>query len=253
MLTSRICKPPPFLPLTFGRRVGHAKTSATQTRTDKGSAAHEAGCSTNLWTLLVKFNLGGLSWKTLSGSSAPKTEPRLRQLSTSLKKSGIWAGGSRATRSTLVFPTAENVFSLSQVIDPRPPYSSLLTAANATGILRREKRAGRALDPIFERALQGTVRFWSSVAAALGIPKQRAFAPRFAPKLADIKAVTAIGPLSAARNLTWDECEKLMGFPEGWTAVEGDSLATPSRRQSRNGSGSKSSELKKNSRKQKRS
>jgi len=29
-----------------------------------------------------------------------------------------------------------------------------------------------------------------------------------------------------ARNLTWTECEKLMGFPDGWTVGEGDSLAT---------------------------
>jgi len=26
--------------------------------------------------------------------------------------------------------------------------------------------------------------------------------------------------------LTWTECEKLMGFPDGWTVGEGDSLAT---------------------------
>ncbi|HEY9849626.1 MAG TPA: hypothetical protein V6D28_09230 [Leptolyngbyaceae cyanobacterium] len=31
-----------------------------------------------------------------------------------------------------------------------------------------------------------------------------------------------------ARNLTWAEWERLMGFPPGWTVVEGDSLATQS-------------------------
>ena len=123
---------------------------------------------------------------------------------------------------------------------------ALLTAANATGILRRERRAKRKLDPVFEKSLKETIHFWSSAAAALGIPKQRAFAPRFAPKLADIKAATAIGRLSVARNLTWDECEKLMGFPEGWTAVEGDSSVMPSLRQSLNGSDAKSSPSKRN-------
>lgn len=32
---------------------------------------------------------------------------------------------------------------------------------------------------------------------------------------------------SVARNLTWTEWEMLMGFPEGWTVVEGDSLVMP--------------------------
>jgi site-specific DNA-cytosine methylase len=46
------------------------------------------------------------------------------------------------------------------------------------------------------------------------------------PKLDGIKAVIPTGQFYVARNLTWNECEKLMGFPEGWTVAEGDSLVT---------------------------
>jgi hypothetical protein len=42
-----------------------------------------------------------------------------------------------------------------------------------------------------------------------------------------IAATIPTGQFSVARNLTWEECESLMGFPEGWTVAEGDSLATP--------------------------
>jgi site-specific DNA-cytosine methylase len=42
----------------------------------------------------------------------------------------------------------------------------------------------------------------------------------------DIKAATQIDQFYVARNLTWNECERLMGFPEGWTVAEGASLAT---------------------------
>jgi hypothetical protein len=241
MPTSRRSKPRVSQKQKSGRQAGRARTLATPTQIARGSKGGEAGSSFDLLTLLVRHGLDGLSWKMLSGSSAPKMEVRLSQSSTSLKKSGIWAGGSRAIRSMLASPTIESASSLSDLIDPTPPYSSLLTAANATGILRREARAGRRLDPIFEQTLLETVRFWSSVAEALAIPKQRAFAPRFVPRLADIKAAIATDRLSVARNLTWDECEKLMGFPEGWTAVEGGSLAMPSPRQSRNGSAGKSS------------
>lgn len=41
------------------------------------------------------------------------------------------------------------------------------------------------------------------------------------------EVVIQIDQYSVARNLTWTEWERLMGFPPGWTVVEGDSLAMP--------------------------
>jgi hypothetical protein len=116
---------------------------------------------------------------------------------------------------------------LSDLIDRRFPISSILTAANCLGVIRREERAGRELDPVFAESLSQTLRFWSSVAEALGTPRQQAIAPRYAPKLESIREATLTDQYYVARNLTWNECEKLMGFPENWTVVEGDSLATP--------------------------
>jgi hypothetical protein len=110
------------------------------------------------------------------------------------------------------------------------------------GILRRENRAGRKLDRPFVNALSETLRLWYNVAAASGTPWQKASAPRYAPKLETIKAAIQTGQYSVARNLTWSEWEKLMGFPPGWTVVEGDSLVTPSYPELPNGSDEKSSE-----------
>jgi hypothetical protein len=56
------------------------------------------------------------------------------------------------------------------------------------------------------------------------------------PKLEDIKEVIQTDQYSVARNLTWTEWERFMGFPPGWTVVEGDSLAMPSSLQLANGS-----------------
>jgi hypothetical protein len=77
---------------------------------------------------------------------------------------------------------------------------------------------------------------WYNVAAASGIPWQKASAPRYVPKLEDIKEVIQTDQYYVARNLTWTEWERLMGFPPGWTVVEGDSLATLSSLQLANGS-----------------
>lgn len=229
-----------------GRVVGPAKTLVTQIPTAKVSRASEADSFTTLSSLLQKHGLSGWSWKMSLGSLAQKEAPRLKQLPTSSKKLGIWGAGSRATLSMRVCPTTENVYSLSQVIDPNPPISSFLTAAATSGILRREERGGRTLDPIFQKGLENTLHFWFSVGEALDIPKQKILAPRFALKLEAIKEVIATDQFSVARNLTWDECEKLMGFPEGWTVVEGDSLATQSLLPSRNGSEGKLSRSKTN-------
>ncbi|MGB3557278.1 MAG: hypothetical protein WBA24_01940, partial [Geitlerinemataceae cyanobacterium] len=129
----------------------------------------------------------------------------------------------------------ETECSLLQVLDPNVPITSLLTAANCLGILRRENRARRKLDPMFVKALSQTIRLWYNVAAASGTPWQKASAPRYVPKLEDIKAVIQTDQYSVARNLTWTEWERLMGFPPGWTVVEGDSLVTPSSPTSPNG------------------
>lgn len=213
---------------TCGQEGGPAKMLAMQTRREKVLAEREVGCSSSLHTLLESLSQSGLSWKMCQGSLAQTKDVRLSQLSTNLKKSGIWGCGLRATLSTRAFPIIEKEFSLLDLIDQSPPISSILTAANCLGIIRRERRAGRGgkLDPTFRKSLFQTLRFWFSVAEASGIPKQKAIAPRYVPKLENIKAAIPTDQFYVARNLTWTECEKLMGFPEGWTVAEGDSLAT---------------------------
>ena len=212
----------------FGAQAGLAKTSATLILKEQDSMDEEAVFSSNLRNLLQSESLAGLSLKMCPGSSAPTKAVTLNALSTNSKRSGIWGYGSRATFSASAFPKIEKEYSLSEVISPSFPTNSILTAANCLGIIRRERRAGRGgkLDRNFRKALFQTIRFWFNVAEASGIPRQQALAPRYVPKLAAIKAATPIGPLLLARNLTWNECEKLMGFPEGWTVAEGDSLAT---------------------------
>jgi len=71
-------------------------------------------------------------------------------------------------------------------------------------------------------ALEETIRLCSNVGEASGTPEEVVFAPRYAPKLGDIKAAIATDRYFVARNLTWREWERLMGFPDDWTVVEED-------------------------------
>ncbi len=235
MTTSRPSIQQLSLPLIYGVQDGPAKTSATPTPSDKDSQEKEAGYFSGLWTWLEKFSQHGWSWKMCRDCSRRSKEPLLRQLPTRWKRMGIWGDGYRVTLSMRAYPTTETEYSLSQVLDQNVPITSLLTAANCLGILRRENRAKRKLDPIFVKALSQTLRLWYSVAVASGTPWQKASAPRYVPNLDDIKAVIQTDPYSVARNLTWTEWERLMGFPPGWTLAEGDSLATPLSPPSANG------------------
>ncbi len=228
MVTSKLSKQTPFLKVISGREDGPAKTSATPIPTAKGWKVSEVDFSSTLFALRSNAAQNGLCSKMCLASSVQMGGPRLSELPTSSKRSGMWGYGLRATFSTRAILNTVNGCSLSQVISPVVHTNSILTAANCLGIIRRERRAGRGgkLDPIFRKSLFQTIRFWFNVAAASDIPKQRAIAPRYVPKLADIRAATQIDQFYVARNLTWNECERLMGFPEGWTVAEGDSLAT---------------------------
>ena len=223
------------LPLTCGVPDGLAKTSVLPTPIAQDLQASEVVFSSHLWIWLEKFIQRGWSWKMCLAYSPQNKAPLLRQLSTRSKRTGIWRGGSRVTLSIRAYPIIETECSLSQVLDRNVPITSLLTVANCLGILRRENRAKRKLDPIFVKALSETIRLWYNVAAASGTPWQKASAPRYVPKLEDIKEVIQTDQYSVARNLTWTEWERLMGFPPGWTVAEGDSLATLSSLQSANG------------------
>ena len=213
---------------TFGRAVGRAKTSATQTHNAEDSAEVAADYSFGLWTWLEKFSRNGWSWKMCRVSSRQTAEPLLSQLSTKWKKAGIWGAGQRATLSISVCPKTANVSSLSQALDPTVHISSLLTAANCTGIIRREEKNGRAIPALFKASLEANIRLWCSAVEASGTPKDRAFAPRFAPKPEAIKEAIRTDQYFVARNLTYNEWERLMGFPAGWTVEEGGSSVMPS-------------------------
>ena len=207
---------------TSGVQAGRAKISALQTPNEKVSEANEADSSLTLLTWLARLSPNGSSSRTSLASSQPTRGKRLSQLLTKWKKSGIWGGGQRATLSTSVCPRTESESSLSEVLEPTVPIKSLLTAAACKGIIRREERNGRKVPPRLREALEDTIRLWCNVGEALGTPKEVVFAPRYVPSLEGIKEVIRTDQYSVARNLTWTEWERLMGFPEGWTVVEGD-------------------------------
>ena len=207
---------------TFGVQVGPAKTSAMPIPKGRALTERTVDCFTDSWSLFANAGRDGSRSKMCAAFSHRTRGKPLSQLSTKWKKSGIWGGGLRATLSMSVFPKTGKGLSLSEVLEQTAPIKSLLTAANCKGIIRREKNNGRVLAPRLMEALTETIRLWRNVGEALGTPKDRIFAPRYAPKPEDIKEVIQTDQYFVARHLTWREWERLMGFPDDWTVVEED-------------------------------
>lgn len=205
---------------TCGVQDGHAKTLVTQIQTELDWQVRGADSFSPFSILRSRLDHAGSCWKTSRACSRQSKEPLLRQLPSRSKRSGIWGDGFRLTLSMRVCPIDVKGSSLSQHINQTVHIGSLLSAANCRGILRREERAGRPMDDSFQQAITETLRLWCNVAEASGTPEQVAFAPRYVPKLESIKEAIRTDQYCVARNLTWDECETLMGFPAGWTVVE---------------------------------
>lgn len=205
-----------------GLPVGHAKTLAPRKSGAPDSTENTVDSSSPLLSWFVQFAPHGSSSKMCQASSQPTAERLLSQLSTSSKKSGIWGGGQRVTLSTSASPKIESGLSLSEVLEPTVPIKSLLTAAACAGIIRREEKNGRKVPPPLLAALEETLRLWSNVAEASGTPEEVTYAPRYVPKPESIKEAIQTDRYSVARNLTWTEWERLMGFPDDWTVVEAD-------------------------------
>lgn len=212
---------------TSGQQAGRVKTLARPTRKGRDSTGSGAVFSSRLWTWCERFGHAGSSWRMSRASSRGIPAPRLKQLSTKWKKSGIWGDGLRATHSTSACPKTASGCSLSDILEEKVPIRSLLTAANCAGIIRREENNGRTMSARFRAALDDTIRLWCNVGAALGTPEKRIFAPRYVPREESIKEAIQTDRYSVARNLTWREWERLMGFPDDWTVVGGDGSATP--------------------------
>ena len=208
---------------TCGAQAGHVRTSATATPKGRASKTESGAVfSSPLWIWCERFNLRGSFWRMSRVSSRRIRVPRLSQLSTKWKKLGIWGGGLRATHSTSASPRIGTVSSLSDILEDTVHIKSLLTAANCAGIIRREENNGRTVSATFRGALDETIRLWSNVGEALGTPESVVFAPRYAPKVESIREAIRTGRYSVARNLTWREWERLMGFPDDWTVVGDD-------------------------------
>ena len=192
---------------TSGQVDSPAKTSASlaSERDSQGSAAASPSPSSTLWS---SADLDGSCWKMSLGSSVQTTALTSDGFSMKWSNSGMAFRGELWTLDTSESPSDAVECSLSQVLNPTAPARFSLSARAASGILRRANRRGKVLPAALQTALESLAQ-----------------SP-------DDSAKESIAPLtsrsSSVRRLTPTECERLMGWPDGWTISQ---QWTPSARQ----------------------
>ena len=183
---------------TSGQEDSPAKTSALQESEQALPESDPALPSPSL-TLWSSDDLGGSCWKMSLVSSVPTAALTSEGFSMRWSNSGMAYRGELWTLDTSESPNDGVECSLSQVLNPTAPVRFSLSAKAASGILRRAGRRGKVLPPSLEEAL-------TKVASG------RAIGELFRQEVITGKEVKF-----AIRRLTPTECERLMGWPDGWT------------------------------------
>src|SRR3990170_2768554 len=185
------------------------------------SAASSPSPSSTLWSVT---DLPPSSSRTYRASSPVIEGGTWRRSSVAWGTSGTGGRFGFSTLATSECPSADDGSSssvcaavpttLTDVLQPSAPPRFSLSARAARGILRRATKRGRMLPPELEAALTSLAR---------STPPSDITGPD-----------GPISPLpqgtSSVRRLTPVECERLMGWPDGWTVVENWSARSGSAR-----------------------
>ena len=171
---------------TSGAGDSPAKISAQQDG-DAGSPQElDPALPSGSLTLWNSDDLTGSCLRTSLGSSRPIAALTSPDFSARWSNSGTASRGGFLMLNTSESPSDGAACSLSEILEPTAPQGFYLGAKAASGILRRAGRRGKVLPPELHQALES-------------LAQEITHRP------------------SRIRRLTPTECERLMGYPDGWT------------------------------------
>ena len=192
---------------TSGQEDSPAKTSASQA-SELDSQASDPALPSPSSTLWSDTDLGGSCWRTSLDSSVPTKGLTSDGFSMKWSNSGMAYRGELWTLATSESPSDAVECSLSQVLNPTAPQRFSLSAKAASGILRRAGRRGKVLPAALQTALE-------SLALSPQEPTDSQMESKSSYKDTSESSERMAG--QSVRRLTPTECERLMGWPDGWT------------------------------------
>lgn len=220
-----IGSPPPSGPAVFLARTSASPASG---QASAGSAAASPSPSSTLWS---DTDLPPSSSRMYRDSSARIVAGTSGHSSIAWLNSGMGGPTGFSTLATSECRSDDDGCSsspstLSEVLEPSAPQRFYLSARAASGILRRASKRGRELPSELATALTSLAR--QSAPSGASKPEDQpetsttnSPSPTDSAPVTDTTATAApegmAATTSSVRRLTPVECERLMGWPEGWT------------------------------------
>jgi hypothetical protein len=210
---------------TSGQGDSPAKTSQSLESGKDSPMENDQSLPSPSLTLWNDSALGGSCLKTSLGSSRPITDETSPDFSVKWTNSGMAYRGELWMRATSESPKGAVEYSLSRVLEVTAPQRFYLSAKAAAGILSRAGRRGRILPAPLMSALTSLARFLPDTTKDQPAPLKTdsLSSPQHSPEadsVEDSEQTTTMpkGTNSlSVRRLSPMECERLMGWPEGWT------------------------------------
>ena len=260
--SERSLRPTSLMPIS-GLAASPAKTSPSPA---SGQVSEEREAVSGLisqpwWNSVDPNGLSSRMWPDFSLPTEGQTWP---SSSGSFPASGMAWRGECLILDTLESPNDAVASTLSDILETSVPQRFFLSTRAATGILRRAERRGRTLPTALQQALEavaagmgkdGTpptpsvaedqVSGWKAKQPMLSeppmgitaIPAHEETAQTTLWPFSQPKQVATDGESSkmapsthrqfSVRRLTPTECERLQGFPDGWTLPDTAPLGTP--------------------------
>jgi len=184
-----------------------AKTSASQ-EIGRGLQENEADCSGNWQSILSELNHAGLSSKMFPGFSLREMEKICTVSSVRWTKSGIVWRGECLMLNTSEWLNGVKECGLSEVLETQVPSKYYLSENAVRGMIARSTKWARGGYVLLQERVSDTTQRLKRMSLQ---------------QLEQLLEETpgSYGKTLILRKLTPKEKERLMGFPEGWTACVG--------------------------------
>lgn len=200
----------------------HVKTFHSQTReSGSDSPVREVASSSNLPNSSLPQDLAGYFSKMFPGSSTPIMEKISKLSSPNWMSSGMAFRGECLTLNTLEHPKDVDASILSEVLEPSAPLRYFLDAEQLKSLLNRAEARSTPMPLALKKSIESQISTLSNMpelAESLQLArKQKDIETTGKP----IHATLEEAPMLYVRRMLPLEYERLQGFPDDWTLVDG--------------------------------
>ena len=182
----------------------------------------EVVSSTDLRTLRSKLSLVGYLWRMFRGYLIPKTEKISKVSSTRWMNSGMVYRGECWTQNTSEHPKDVEESILSQVVETSAPLRYFLNKTQLESLINRAESRNIPMPQELKEKIELQITTLSNM------PELEEFL-QLGRKQKDIEmtekhilATLEEAPMLFVRRMLPSEYEKLQGFPQNWTQVDGE-------------------------------